>query len=210
MQLSPFGRFVVDALTWRVRVIADSQLAILATEGSDVKKELDSLIRKRVLEAFPMPVSLLTLESPLYSWDPAHSVEPDYGKICWQAEQRFRKCPAARHIVFHATKLAERQFGGVGGKIRQPFQLVHDLGTASVFVAHTMAHEQTDESGWTSEDILRRYFRHLNLRKIPDALIIKNDKPFSVIEFVGKDYSVSQIRRFHFYWAKKNTPYQLW
>ncbi len=210
MQLSPFGRFVVDALTWRVRVIADSQLAMLTTDASDAKRDLDSLMRKRVLESFSMPVSLLTLKAPLFCWYPANSVEPDYGKICWQAEQRLRKCPAVSHTVFHATKLAERQFGGVGGKIRQPFQLVHDLGTASVFVAHTLAHKQTDDSGWTSEDILRRFFRHLNLRKIPDALIIKNDKVSSVIEFVGKDYSAKQIRRFHQYWAKKNTPYQLW
>lgn len=210
MQLSLFGRLVVDTLTWRLRVIADSQLEALATDTTDLNRNLDSLMRKGVLESFSMPVSLLTLKAPLYCWHPANPGEPDYGKICWHAEQRLRKRPVVRHTVFRATELAERQFGGVGGKIRQPFQLVHDLGTASVFVAHTMAHSQASDCGWTSEDILRRFFRHLNLRKIPDALIIKNDKPSSAIEFVGKDYSVKQIRRFHQYWTKKHTPYQLW
>ena len=193
---SNLGRLIVDTLTWRIRIVTDVQLAKLKPDGD--------------LESFSLPTYVLALEAPLYCWEPERSDEPSYWEICWAAKKRLSKRRSDNVTIFHATQMAERQFGGVGGKIRQPFQIVHDLGTASVFVAHMLSGEFEAELQWVSEDVIRRYFRFLNLKKIPDAAILDNEKVSTVIEFVGRDYTPIQLRRFHRYWKKRQIPYQIW
>jgi hypothetical protein len=206
---SDLGRLIVDTLTWRIRVVTDVQLAKIKPNG-DLDRTLNSLVRNGLLESFSLPTYVLALEAPLYCWEPERSDEPSYWEICWEAKKRLSRRPSVNVTIFHATQMAERQFGGVGGKIRQPFQIVHDLGTASVFVAHTLSNELEGELHWVSEDVIRRYYRFLNLKKIPDAAILDNEKISTVIEFVGRDYTPVQLRRFHRYWKKKQIPYQIW
>lgn len=204
---SDLSRLIVDTLTWRIRIVTDVQLAELQLDG-DLDRALNSLVRNGLLESFSLPTYVLVLEAPLYCWEPERSDEPSYWEICWEAKKRLSQCPTANVTIFHASQMAERQFGGVGGKIRQPFQIVHDLGTASVFVALAISSE--GELQWVSEDVIRRYYRFLNLKKIPDAAILDNEKISTVIEFVGRDYTPNQLRRFHRYWKKKQIPYQIW
>lgn len=206
---SDLSRLIVDMLTWRIRVVTDVQLSELKLDG-DLDRTLNSLVRSGLLDSFSLPTYILTLAAPLYCWEPERMDEPNFWKICWEAKKRLSECQMANVTIFHATQIAERQFGGVGGKIRQPFQIVHDLGTASVFVSCSHLVESKNELQWVSEDVIRRYYRFLKLKKIPDAAILDNEKLSTVIEFVGRDYTPVQLRRFHRYWKKKQIPYQIW
>ena len=208
MIVSQVEEQILETLLWKVRVIAFTQLKRFL--GCDLESVLRSLKRKGYIEQITLRTQLLDLACPLYSWNPAeHESSPDFWKISWQAESRFKRVPTFDEQLFLATDLACRHFGGVGGKLRQPFQLLHDLGTASMFVAKSSSHfEQANR--WKSEDVIRRYFRHLKIRKIPDAAGISNESVSRVFEFAGRDYSGNYIKTFHEFWKRKNISYEIW
>lgn len=208
MIVSQIEEQILETLLWKVRVIALRQLKRFL--GCDLDSVLRSLKRKGYIEQITLRTQLLDLASPLYSWNPAEQESsPDFWKISWQAESRFKRVPTFEEQVFLATDLACRHFGGVGGKLRQPFQLLHDLGTASMFVAKSSSNfERTNR--WKSEDVIRRYFRHLKIRKIPDAAEFSNDAVSRVFEFAGRDYSGNYIKTFHEFWKRKNISYEIW
>ena len=108
-----------------------------------------------------------------------------------------------------ATDTAERLFGGVGGSLRQPNQITHDLGTSSVYVAKQLD-ETFSGSAWTGEDVIRRSWRHLGIRKIPDAAIIQDEQITNVIEFAGRDYGKAYLEKFHLFWQNHATSYEIW
>ena len=113
------------------------------------------------------------------------------------------------HQIFVASELAERLFGGIGGSLRQPNQLMHDLGTSSTYVA-MLSDDAPFMELWTSEDMLRRRYRHLQIKKIPDAALIEGNQITKAIEFAGRDYSRKYLLKFHYFWKSKNTPYEIW
>ncbi len=208
MSVSRQEERILEALLFKVRVMASSQLEQLVGDG--VASLMRSLSRKQYVESLNLRTQILELASPLFSWSPTHGdVTPDFWKISWQAESRFNSSRTGESRVFFATDLACRHFGGVGGKLRQPFQMLHDLGTASMFVAKaTLSSEHSIQ--WIGEDVIRRYFRHLKVRKIPDAASITESQVSRVFEFAGRDYSGSYIKSFHEFWKRKNTPYEIW
>ncbi len=209
-QLSNVSQFVIDMLTWRTRVVADVQLEWCFPKRKTVRRELASLERRGFLDSFSISTILLRCDSPLFVWNQYTSTDPEFGKLCWIAEKRADKARCFSCRVYYASKLAERTFGGVGGKLRQPFQLGHDLGTAAVYLARQEKKKTVEETSWVSEDVLRRFFRALKIRKIPDAAIIVNGRIKTAIEFVGKDYSTEQLRSFHRYWSRKQIRYEIW
>ena len=84
------------------------------------------------------------------------------------------------------------------------YRLEHGLSTLKVSPTLSAA------ARWMSEDVLRRYFRFLKLKKIPDAAMIEGERLTRVVEFVGRDYTTPYLRRFHQHWTKKQIPYQIW
>lgn len=207
MNVSQNGERVLDALLWRIRVIAFSQVAELIG-NAEAEKCLRSLVGNALVEPLHVRAKLLRLIKPMFEWEPQQPTEPDFWKLSWACETRFEKVDAESHTVYLATEKACRHFGGVGGRLRQPFQLEHDLGTASMFVAHVRA--QTKRQEWVGEDSIRRYYRHMKIKKIPDAAVIAGERVVKAIEFAGRSYSGDYIRKFHLHWKTRTTPYEIW
>ena len=86
---------------------------------------------------------------------------------------------------------------------------MHDLGTSATFIAWRQQSQEEDVE-WIGEDMLRRFHRHLKTQKIPDAAIISELGIEKAIEFAGRDYSRQYLEKFHCFWAKRKTPYEIW
>ena len=212
MNLSALEEWVVDALLRRVRVLAIwhlEKLSQIRGYEQSPKQVVRTLKRKGLVESFICDEIVLDLRSPLAIWQACDGSPPNFSKIAWQARSRFLNAETQRHQIFIATDLAERLFGGVGGSLRQPSQVKHDLGTSSVYVTR-QDDEGMSQAVWTGEDVLRRSWRHLGMRKIPDAALIENEKMVNVIEFAGRDYGKAYLEKFHRYWQRRTTSYEIW
>ena len=212
MNLSTLERWVLDALLRRLRILAFRQVEqycqIHALEQT-AKQVLRTLKRKGLVESFTTETIVLDLASPLFVWSPETDQPADFSKIGWQAKSRFLKAEPREHQLLMATELAERLFGGIGGSLRQPNQVLHDLGTASTYLSREARNFQS-QTTWTSEDVLRRSWRHLDLKKIPDAALIVDEKIVNVIEFAERDYGRAYLEKFHRYWQRRATSYEIW
>jgi hypothetical protein len=212
MKLQPLAELVVDSLVRRIRILAEcqiKQLAIGFEPQSNVRNNLRALLRRDLIAEFQFETKALHVSQPLVSWTPYQTPTPDFGKLAWIAKSRYQNAKTQCHQIFVATEMAERMFGGIGGSLRQPNQLMHDLGTAAIFVAKRID-RSPELAAWTSEDMLRRRYRHLHIQKIPDAAIVADSGITKAIEFAGRDYSRKYLLKFHCYWQSRNTPYEIW
>lgn len=211
--LSPLAHAIVDTLTWRVRAIAHNQIAKLSEllGASQPASEIHWLLRQGYIAQIDCSVNTNCLNAPLATWTTTGDDVPDFGRLCWRAKSRgVGDGSITASKVYAATKLAEAEFGGCGGKLRQPLQLAHDLGTTSVFLAKVEFFGWEDCNDWIGEDVIRRHYRHLNIEKVPDAAFIFNERIGCVIEFVGRDYAPSSLRKFHRHWSQRQIPYEVW
>ena len=211
MNLSALEEWVVDALLRRVRVLAVVQLetacpirGFTQTPNQATRK----VKRLGLLESFRVDSIVLDLQAPLVTWDAGDETPLNFGNIAWRAKSRFLNADVQTLQLLMATDTAERLFGGVGGSLRQPNQITHDLGTSSVYVAKQ--HDGTTESDWIGEDVIRRSWRHLGIRKVPDAATIQDEQITNVIEFAGRDYGKAYLEKFHRFWENRATSYEIW
>ncbi|MDA8562877.1 hypothetical protein N9L06_00330 [Mariniblastus sp.] len=212
MNLSALEEWVVDALLRRVRVLAVWHLEMVCQirgYGQSPKQVIRTLKRKGLVESFICNEIVLELQSPLAVWQAGDESSANFSKIAWRARARFLNAKIQEHQILIATELAERLLGGVGGSLRQPNQVMHDLGTSSVYVTRE-AEKNQSPNAWTGEDVIRRSWRHLGMRKIPDAAFIENENIVNVIEFAGRDYGKAYLEKFHRYWQRQATSYEIW
>ena len=212
MNLSALEEWVVDALLRRVRVLAVVQIetachlrGVTQTPNQAIRK----LKRLGLVESFRVDSIVLDLQAPLMTWVAGDETPLNFGNIAWRAKSRFLNADVQNLQLLMATDTAERLFGGVGGSLRQPNQITHDLGTSSVYVAKQLD-ETFSDSAWTGEDVIRRSWRHLGIRKIPDAAIIQDEQITNVIEFAGRDYGKAYLEKFHLFWQNHATSYEIW
>ena len=212
MNLSALEEWVVDALLRRVRVLAVVQLetacqirGFTQTPNQAIRK----LKRLGLVESFRVDSIVLDLQAPLVTWVAGDETPLNFGNIAWRAKSRFLNADVQNLKLLMATDTAERLFGGVGGSLRQPNQITHDLGTSSVYVAKQLD-ESFSDSAWTGEDVIRRSWRHLGIRKVPDAAIIQDEQITNVIEFAGRDYGKAYLEKFHRFWQNRATSYEIW
>ena len=212
MTLSALEEWVVDALLRRVRILAVVQIeehCRAAACQQSVQHAIRKLKRLGLVESFKFDSIVLELSAPLVVWNPGDKMPDNFSRIAWQAKSRFLNSKVLEHQILLATDTACCLLGGVGGSLRQPNQILHDLGTSSVYIAR-----KTDGSDahaeWIGEDVYRRSWRHLKIRKVPDACLISDEIVINVIEFAGRDYGKAYLEKFHHFWEARSTPYEIW
>jgi hypothetical protein len=197
---------MLTMLCWSCRAATVAQLAAAAgvsVEG--VNEALRSLMWVRLASVKTVSVATITLREPLSVWRTGLPA-PDFGHLAWTLEFRWQTAQRRPERIVWATGLAPRIVGGVGGQLRQPLQLEHDLGLTDVFVGRS----RDDAAQWLSEDAFRAVFRPTTREKIPDAVLVNGDgRVETVIEFGGR-YSHRRLRSFHRYWSGKRVAYEIW
>jgi len=210
--LPEFDRLIAEILTWRLRIISSQHIERIAELlGAPHQRSINRLIASGYLIQVQDSAPVLNIAEPLHQWKPGDPEFTDFGQVCWQAERRMSGDRfATANQIFIASKKAADEFGGCGGRLRQRFQIAHDLGTASIYVAKVAQLKLDNCDGWIGEDIIRRYYRDLKIKKIPDAAFLASGKLESVVDFVGRDYTKQTLTRFHTYWSRRQVPYELW
>lgn len=197
---------VLRLLTGKVRAATRDQL--VAADVSWSPAVLAELVREQLLCETTLSLIVPAVQRKPYAfWRPTQET-PKFGAISWQGRQRLRNGMTKPTRIYWATHRAVRTVGGIGGKLRQPWQLQHDLGVTSVHLLLRRS-EPTLAAHWISEDIYRREFGQRRKDKIADAFLVNPmGQVYRVIEFVG-DYSTQRLRDFHRFWSRRRIPYEL-
>lgn len=133
-------------------------------------------------------LALRQITCPLIRWPSTH--EPDFEHIAWKLTKPSALAP---ETIYWATRRAAELTGGIGGCLRQPLQVEHDLLVTETYLCRRDIDPATAQT-WVGEDILRRDFPHL--RMIPDALLTDDHgQPSCAIEIGGK-YGAAKLRKF--------------
>jgi len=202
---------LLTMLSWDVRAIADAQaivaLGVRTEHEAAFVRRLNGMARRRLLARHRVSVALFQPEAPLVDWLPGIP-EPAWHPIAWQLQRRYSVARTTRVWVAWATREAVALVGGVGGRLRQPMQLQHDLGVTAVYAVRQR--QASTSTSWIGEDAYRTLIGSPKRSKIPDALIVDRDNQVRrVIEFGGL-YSSKRLKSFHRYWARKRIPYEIW
>jgi hypothetical protein len=209
LHLTARDREIVQALVQKVRLFSQRQIVDhwwngeLANSRRRLKRLADrNLLHRNVVMARPAP----SFESPLITWRP-NDAAPDFGKVAYRCQARWRFRPARQCVVWLATEVASQAFGGTArGELKHPTQATHDLGVAAVWLRlHQVAPQWA--AAWCGEDLMA-HTRHG--QKLPDAFIVDDtNQVIRVIEF-GGGYDAERVEAFHQDCVSRNLPYQLW
>jgi len=209
LHLTGRDRAIVQALVQKVRLFSQRQIVDhwwngeLANCRRRLKRLADrNLLRRISVMARPAPA----FESPLVTWRPGE-VAPDFGKIAYRCQARWRFRPARQCVVWLATELASQAYGGTArGELKHPTQATHDLGVSAVWLRLNQVAPQWAVA-WRGEDLMAHTRRG---QKLPDAFIVDDeDVVLWVIEF-GGGYDTERVQEFHLDCVSRNLPYQLW
>ncbi len=204
---------VLQWLAYQLRVATMSQLAAALTielgmTAAAVKRNLLYLARCGLLGKQVLPVAVPELTEPLLAWSPGQTV-PDFEAVAWAARKRIALAVQRRETILWASDLATRRVGGMGGQLRKPLQVEHDLGVAAIYFARYQKTVGTTES-WIGEDAYARLRRPGRGQKRPDAAIVDREGHIAkVLDYLSL-YPPAHLRGFHHYWAARNTRYEWW
>jgi len=198
---------VVDLLTCKSRVATERQLSrLMAMSIRTTQKRLARLCDAGWLAACSVSVALPSLQGPLLAPDTAF---PDYHRLAWRLAKRHRDLVASNEIVYWASGRASRLTGGIGGSLRQPLQIEHDLLVTEVYLQRCQFDESTP-SRWVSEDVLRRDYPKRLVTKIPDALLLDDlGQPHCAVE-IGGSYGAHRLRNLYRAFARRKLLWELW
>jgi hypothetical protein len=106
-----------------------------------------------------------------------------FRKIAWQVQSRWKNGPRKCLVVVASSRTTKSRTGKPARKIKQYFQLTHDLGVAETFLRFRETRPE-EATLWKGEGIISPLRRK---KKVPDAIIAGDSiwPPRLVVEFAG-------------------------
>lgn len=203
MTLNDDDMQLLDLLTWRVRLATEAQLEEFQP---GMANRVHYLAAAGFVHSAPMVVSVCETIEPLLRWFPGKN-SPRFSALAYQLDKRRFSAPREKNRIFWAAARAVQLVGGVGGRVRQPLQVEHDLGTTQVFLRRRLR-DPDSNSCWLGEDCLRLYFHPRG--KIPDAVLCNAKGRIDLAIEFGGAYSAKRIRQFHCHCQRQGFGYELW
>lgn len=194
---------MINWLTWQVRLATADQVKEFCDGHASPARNLE---RTGYVKKTDLVVAIARLESPLYVWA-AGQEGPRFDSLAWTLEKRRRRVQQRRTTIFRATERAVRLCGGCGGRLRQPLQIDHDLGTTAIYLRRRVLDPES-ACRWLSEDMCRLLFA--NNGKVPDAVLCTAEGPLERAIEYGGHYSATRLRGFHRACCRRRLPYELW
>ena len=199
---------ILAILCWPVRCAVLRQLAtILDIPESLMKCCCQRLLRNEYVGATTISLHVPALVEPLAVWEDGE-LPADFHQVAWLLERRSQQRSPRRERVIWATNAATRIVGGVGGRLRQPLQVEHDLGTTEIFV--NKCRVRRGDHTWLGEDAYRAFVVDDRREKRPDAVELDaGGQVMRVYEFGGQ-YSWRRLLAFHRFWSARRIAYEIW
>lgn len=192
---------IAEILATRVRVLTAEQIAeTWYPNGRQPVPAAQRVLRRLVakglvLASWGMAPPRITLTGPLYRYRACEKTpEPDFGRLAWQAEHRFRR-PPVRTLFAQATKAAKLHFGRECRRAPRSSELCHDIHVSEVFLS---LRKQGQEKLWKGEDELSGTIR-------PDAVLGE-----VAVDFIGSGYSKTKIMALHRKYVLGFAAFELW
>lgn len=198
---------VFDLLTCKTRVATERHLSrLMGTSTRTTQKRLAQLCDGGWLAACPVSVALPLLQGPLLAPGTAF---PDFHRLAWRLTKRHRDLVASNEIAYWATGRASRLTGGVGGSLRQPLQIEHDLLVTEAYLLRCQFDASTPNR-WVSEDVFRRDYPKRLVTTVPDALLLDEiGQPHCAVE-IGGSYGAHRLRKLYHAFARRKLLWELW
>jgi hypothetical protein len=149
----------------------------------------------------PMP----EIVAPVACWR-RDNAPADFGKLHGEFSPA-GKMDHANVLSWWPPQHHEIRTGKPARKIKQYFQLTHDLGVAETFLRFRETRPE-EATLWKGEGIISPLRRK---KKVPDAIIAGDAiwPPRLVVEFAGV-YARERIEVFHWFCEKEQLAYELW
>ena len=203
---------ILDHLSTAVRLFSLDQIAHAWWRGSvDPRKLADERIRQLARAGWVERFSVLArpmpkITAPVACWRPGQ-LAADFGKIAWRVQSRWKKGPRRCLVVVASNRTTKSRTGKQARRIKQYFQLTHDLGVAETFLRFKETRPE-EATLWKGEGIISPLRRK---KKVPDAIIAGDSiwPPRLVVEFAGA-YARERIEVFHWFCEKEQLAYELW
>ena len=206
MRLSKTQMRLLIVLTWELRVGSETSLAAgLGLDVMQLRSMAQRLRKQGLLNSWRTSSMRHDIFAPLAAFQRGDSL-PDFSSLAWKLRKRWLQTPRIPTRIYWASAAATNLVGGVGGRIRQPLQVEHDLGVAEIWAKRRKEADLT----WISEDIFRSWYVRDARTKVPDALLVDAEAKTvkRVLEYGGQ-YSRQRLEAFHGYWSSR-APYEIW
>lgn len=203
-------RKLFDLLTRKLRVVEDEQIFFAFTKsprGSRLAYRLRRWHDQGLIQRTQAVVRMIAVVEPIATWQLGLPL-PDFDAVSWRLQRRWQIVPRPVSVSW-ATSRAAELFGGVGGRLRQPLQLEHDLGTASVYFRRLQFAPDAADA-WIGEDIYRREHRPPRRFKVPDAVLLDGSGAVRLAVEFGGAYPAERVRSFHRFCVCQRLPYEIW
>jgi hypothetical protein len=183
-------------ITRQVRAMTLGQLARWAAwhqRPQSLDKLLASVERQGLICRHRVLARIPRVSQPTAVGRPS-ACQPTPHSLAWEFELRLRETQPCAYTIFHASTRAAKCTGGVGGPLRHPLQVEHDLLVSEVFLCRAQLDTSTSRA-WVGEDVYRRDFASSVRGPLPDAVLVDTaGVPFRAIE-VGGQYTARRIDR---------------
>lgn len=211
MQLTDRDTLLIRALTTKIRLLTFGQIAANFWPAGEsgkrnARRRLAELVERELLrESRVIYHPILAMTGPVVAWRPGKP-KPDAGAVSHQLISRWPD-ELTDSTAYLAGRKAIAFFGSKAlGKIKNPYQVTHDLHVSEVFLFFRRTHPQLADA-WVGEEILAPTRRG---QKLPDAILHDDrGRPRLVVEFGGK-YPEWRVSAFHEDCQARGLPYELW
>jgi hypothetical protein len=204
-------REILEALTWRVRLMSVRQVGRTWWAGATdpdggARARLKALERAGLVQTFTaMARPELELAGPLAVWEVGQA-PPDLAALSYRLMSRWAEALRQTQCAV-ATARAGHLFGGRGGRLPKAQEETHDLHVAGMFLRYRQLRPDLMRH-WASEEIVKRGRPKVRGEKLPDAMILAPDSARAV-EF-GGEYPKEKLAAFHAYCVAEQYPYEIW
>ena len=149
---------------------------------------------------------LFPVNRPVLTWAPPEP-DPDFEATSYRLKARWTE-PHRETVVYTASRHTGFRLGGLGGPVKHPDQVTHDLLLSAVYL-FCLANHPLVAAHWLGEECYRDEHRG---EKLPDAKILDDASPPNIALVIesGGEYDAPRVEAFHRSCKAKALAYQLW
>jgi len=177
---------LLRATATSIRVIAPHQLARWwGTSVSSARRSLKALAAGNFLHEVQVRARRIPpIESPLLRWSPGDP-NPHFGKLSYQAKDRFRTIPPIQTTAYHCTKTTLAQFSVPGQVGIKRSQASHDLGLTEAYLYALQRWPLFTQRCWVGENVYSNQRGHGE--KVEDAQFVNphTGEVLIAVEYAG-------------------------
>lgn len=198
--LTQAEEWLILTLARRVRVFTDKQICGSWFDG-DRKKARESIQKLESQDLIKGYTDLiggvLTLTTPLLTWEPYQGKAPRFSEIAYIARKRWKAEPSRQNLFFATTTAVHRFAGSTNGKPPATNALQHDLQVAALYL-HFLKTEPRRTRRWIGEDEWHELGYCGHKQAVPDAVIRhRRDYRKNVLIEMAGQYSPERLEEWH-------------